>query len=139
MTAEQQPERIRVLIADDHRLFAESLRLALSADERVDVVGLAHTGQEAVELVRELVPDVVVMDIDMPIVDGIEATRQIREGGVRTSVLILTGTNSRASAESAREAGAAGFLTKDRTIADLIESFYEIASLTLAFSGRKRS
>ena len=138
MTPDEQ-RRIRVLIADDHRLFAESLRLALAEDERIDVVGLAHTGRDAVELVRELVPDVVVMDIDMPIVDGIEATRQIRAGGGPTAVLILTGTRSRASAETARAAGAAGFLTKDRTIAALFDSFYEVATLTIAFERRKRS
>ena len=126
-------DHVRVLIADDHRLFAESLRASLSSDERIEVVGLAYTGEEAVELVAALSPDIVLMDIDMPVVDGIEATRRISESGSATRVLVLTGSDSPLSARRAREAGAAGFVTKDQPTSEMLDSFFEIASLMLAF------
>ena len=70
-------DQLRVLIADDHRLFAESLRVMLCEDERVDVVGIAEAGDEAVRLATTLLPDVVLMDFSMPGLDGLEATRRI--------------------------------------------------------------
>ena len=119
--------RIRVLIADDHRLFAEALQAILDADERIDVVAQAGDGREAVELARELDPDVVLMDISMPVMDGIEAARAIRERGDGTCILMLTGSNSRADVDRARQAGAAGYVTKDRIAAELIDAIVEIA------------
>ena len=121
------PNPIRVLIADDHRLFAEALEAILAGEERIDVVGRAGDGQEAVELSRELKPDVVLMDISMPRVDGIEATRQIRKQDERACVLILTGSNARADVDRARRAGAAGYVTKDRIAAELIDAVLEVA------------
>jgi DNA-binding NarL/FixJ family response regulator len=120
------PKRIRVLIADDHRLFAEALEAILGADERITVVGRAGDGVEAVELSRSLTPDVVLMDVSMPGLDGIEATRQIRsDGGAR--VLVLTGSNSRADVDRSRKAGASGYVTKDRIASELVDSIVEVA------------
>ena len=118
---------IRVLIADDHRLFAEALEAILSGDERIELVGLALDGKEAVRLAAEQVPDVVLMDISMPLMDGIAAAREIRraDGGVR--ILMLTGSNSRADVDRARKAGAAGYVTKDRIAAELVEAIVEVA------------
>jgi two-component system nitrate/nitrite response regulator NarL len=118
---------IRVLIADDHRLFAEALEAILGGDERIEVVGHAGDGREAVRLAHDLKPDVVLMDISMPILDGIEAARQIRTTDGETSILMLTGSNSRSDVDRARKAGAAGYVTKDRIAAELIDAIVEIS------------
>jgi DNA-binding NarL/FixJ family response regulator len=101
---------IRVLIADDHRLFAEALEAILGSDERIAVVGHAGDGEEAVRLATDLGPDVILMDISMPVMDGIEAARAIQARGNGASVLMLTGSNSRADVDRARKAGAAGYV-----------------------------
>ena len=119
---------IRVLIADDHRLFAEALEAILGGDGRITVVGQAGDGEEAVRLARELEPDVVLMDISMPVLDGIEATTEITTlEGNRTRILMLTGSNSRSDVDRARRAGAAGYVTKDRIAAELIDAIVEIS------------
>jgi DNA-binding NarL/FixJ family response regulator len=119
---------IRVLIADDHRLFAEALEAILGGDKRISVVAHAGDGKEAVRLAKDLDPDVVLMDISMPVMDGIEAAREIRktDGGAR--ILMLTGSNSRTDVDKARQAGAAGYVTKDRIAAELIDAIVEIAA-----------
>jgi DNA-binding NarL/FixJ family response regulator len=119
---------IRVLIADDHRLFAEALEAILAADDRIKVVGQAADGREAVRLARDLRPDVVLMDISMPVLDGIEAARQIRSGAEGACILMLTGSNSRSDVDRARKAGAAGYVTKDRIAAELIDAIVEISA-----------
>jgi two-component system, NarL family, nitrate/nitrite response regulator NarL len=119
---------IRVLIADDHRLFAEALEAILAGDERIAVVGHASDGAEAVRLTSELDPDVVLMDISMPVLDGIEAAAAIRSDGSDARILMLTGSNSRVDVDRARQAGAAGYVTKDRIAAELIDAIVEIAS-----------
>src|SRR6266516_2651705 len=93
--AHQIPHPIRVLIADDHRLFAEALEAILAAEERIKVVGRARDGKEAVELARSLEPDVVLMDIAMPVMDGVEATKRIRKRRATACVLMLTGSEER--------------------------------------------
>ena len=82
---------VRVLIADDHRVFAESLRLVLASDERIDVVGVAHDGCEAVALATSLRPDAILMDVEMPRLDGIEAILRIREAGSTARIVVLSG------------------------------------------------
>jgi DNA-binding NarL/FixJ family response regulator len=119
---------IRVLIADDHQLFAEALEAILSADERIEVVGHARNGREAVDCFRRLRPDVVLMDISMPVMDGIEATVRIREERHGACVVIVTGSNAPADVNRARDAGAAGYVTKDRIAAELIDAIVEVAS-----------
>jgi DNA-binding NarL/FixJ family response regulator len=118
---------IHVLIADDHRLFAEALQAILAGDERIEVVGHAGDGKEAVKLAHDLNPDVVLMDINMPVMDGIEAARTISGNSSHASILMLTGSNSRADVDRARQAGAAGYVTKDRIAAELIDAIVEIA------------
>ena len=122
------PPPIRVLIADDHRLFAEALEAILAAEPEMEVVGRARNGEEAVERTFELKPDVILMDIAMPVVDGVEATKLIRKKLKRACVLMLTGSNSRTDVARAREAGAAAYVTKDRIAAQLIEAIRELAA-----------
>jgi DNA-binding NarL/FixJ family response regulator len=119
--------KIRVLIADDHRLFAEALEAFLSNDERIEIVGMARDGEEAVRLARAKSPDVILMDIAMPKVDGVEATKQIRSNGGRPCVLMLTGSNSTGDVARAREAGASAYVTKDRIASQLIDAIVELA------------
>lgn len=123
----RKPRPVRVLIADDHRLFTEALEAILTTDERIEVVGQAGDGGEAVELARRLAPDVVLMDVSMPVLDGFEATREIREAGEDVRVLMLTGSNSRADVDRSREAGASGYVTKDRIASELVAAIVEVA------------
>ena len=118
---------ISVLIADDHALFVEALEAILSADDRIAVVGNATNGEEAVRLTTELEPDVVLMDISMPVLDGIAATRAIRAARPESCVLMLTGSSSNTDVDRSRRVGAAGYITKDRIAADLIEAIVAVA------------
>jgi DNA-binding NarL/FixJ family response regulator len=120
---------IRVLIADDHRLFAEALRTSLCQDERIDVVGITENGEEAVRLATALQPDVILMDVKMPLVDGLEATRRIRDAGFESKIILLTGTRALDGGE-ASAAGANAFVRKEQSIDVLREVFFEVASLT---------
>jgi DNA-binding NarL/FixJ family response regulator len=121
-------EPIRVLIADDHRLFAEALEAILAGDRRFDVVGRAHDGKEAVDLAVALQPDVTLMDIAMPVMDGVQATKKIRESLPRARVLMLTGSNARVDVDRSRQAGAAGYVTKDQIASQLIDAILDIAT-----------
>jgi DNA-binding NarL/FixJ family response regulator len=118
-------QKIRVLIADDHRLFADALAAILATDERIEVVGKAEDGAEAVELAASTHPDVVLMDIAMPKLDGVEAAKRITQGADSAAVLMLTGSDSPTDVARAREAGAAGYVTKDRIASELIASIHE--------------
>jgi two-component system, NarL family, response regulator LiaR len=119
-------DKIRVLIADDHRMFAEALEAILATDERLEVIGHASDGAEAVSVALKTRPDVILMDIAMPVMDGLEATKQIRMHWQTACVLMLTGSNSRTDVDRAREAGAAGYVTKERIAAELIDAILEI-------------
>jgi DNA-binding NarL/FixJ family response regulator len=106
-------EPITVLIADDQRVVREGLSMILGLMEGVEIVGTAADGQEALALVEQLEPDVVLMDLRMPHCDGVEATRRITEGTAETKVVVLTTYADDHSVIQALRAGACGFLTKD--------------------------
>jgi NarL family two-component system response regulator LiaR len=112
-------DRIRVLVADDHPVVRQGLRTFLALQEDLEVVAEAGDGEEAVEKVGELLPDVVVMDLVMPKLDGIEAIRRIRDLSPTTRVLVLTSFLDDAKVFPAVRAGAAGYLLKDVEPADL--------------------
>src|SRR5437762_5181862 len=112
-------EEVRVLIVDDHDLFRSGLRNLLE-EEGVQIVGEASAGQEALEIVRELAPDVVVMDLNMPGMGGVEATRHIASHAPLTRVLMLTISDQDNDVIDAILAGACGYLLKDSSIQDLM-------------------
>jgi DNA-binding NarL/FixJ family response regulator len=103
----------RVLLVDDDEMFLESATAILSADDRLAVVGAARDGAEAVAMVEQSSPDLVLMDIGMPAVDGVEATRAIHERLPTIPVVMLTGLTGRAEADAAAEAGAIGYVQKE--------------------------
>ena len=118
---------VRVLIADDHRLFAEALEAVLSTEVRIEVVGRASDGGEAVELARRPQPDLVVLDISMPVLDGFEAAAQMERLQHPPAVLMLTGSNSPEDVDRARRAGAKGYITKDAIAASLVDAILAAA------------
>jgi len=122
------PSKIRVLIADDHRLFAEALDAILASEPGIEVIGRARNGEEAVDQALALEPDVILMDIAMPIVDGVEATKRIRKKQREACVLMLTGSNSRTDVARARDAGDSAYVTKDRIAEQLIEAIRELGA-----------
>jgi two-component system, NarL family, response regulator LiaR len=110
---------IRVLITDDHGVVRQGLRMFLSLDPDIQVVGEASDGREALEMARELVPDVVLMDLLMPVMDGIAATRAIRSALPEVEVIALTSVLEDASVTDAIRAGAIGYLLKDTNVEEL--------------------
>jgi DNA-binding NarL/FixJ family response regulator len=117
---------VRVLVADDHQLMREGTAALLGADERVEVVGLARDGREALALADRRAPDVVLLDLNMPEVDGLEACARLREGG-GPEVLMLTVSEEEPDLYAALRVGAAGYLTKDVPPAELIEAVLAVA------------
>ena len=123
---------VRTLIADDHQLFAETLGLTLDFDERVEVVGSAANGKEAVRLSLELQPDSVLMDLEMPLLDGVGATRLLRRLLPACKVVVLIASLSPEDAHRARAAGAAAYLTKGCSTEHVVEALLESAALQSA-------
>lgn len=123
----------RVMLVDDHTAVRESLRRSMEG-EGFDVVGDAGDGEEAVKLGTELRPDVVLMDVSMPVLDGIEATRQLRERSPATQVVILTMHGDHEVVRRAITAGAIGYLVKDASIDDVIEAVRLAAAGTTTLS-----
>jgi DNA-binding NarL/FixJ family response regulator len=113
---------MRVLIVDDHPVTRDGLRSALSTSDDVDIVGEATNGVEAVEAVKELSPEVVFMDVRMPGMDGLEATRVIRDIAPDTKVILFTIEESRAAIADAIRAGVSGYLLKDVSATELIQA-----------------
>jgi DNA-binding NarL/FixJ family response regulator len=111
---------IRVLIADDHGIVRDGLAGVIAAQTDLEVVGSVENGSEAVESCRSLAPDVVLMDLEMPVLDGIEATRVIREEHPETAVLVLTSFSDARRITAALGVGAAGYLLKDASADDVI-------------------
>ncbi len=113
---------MRVLIVDDHPVTRDGLRSALSTSDEVEVVGEAKSGEEAVERVKELTPDVVFMDVRMPGISGIQATRDIHSAKPDTKVILFTVEESRAAIADAIRAGVSGYLLKDVSAGELIQA-----------------
>ena len=124
---------IRLLLADDHLMLREGLRRSLT-EEGFDVIGEAANGEEAVQLAVELQPDVVLMDVTMPVVDGIEAARQVKSQAPEVRVVMLTMHADADMVASAIRAGAAGYLVKDCSTEEIVEAIRLAASGDTALS-----
>jgi DNA-binding NarL/FixJ family response regulator len=124
---------LRVVIADDHPLYRDGLRIVLSSSEVAEVVGEASNGTQAVALAAELVPDVVVMDLRMPEINGIDATRQIAGRHSETAVLVLTMFEDDDSVFAAMRAGARGYVLKGADKEDIIRAVQAVAGGELIF------
>ncbi|MEO7442646.1 MAG: response regulator transcription factor [Acidimicrobiales bacterium] len=118
---------VRVLVADDQALFRKGLGVVLGGETGVEVIGEAENGQQAVEKARELAPDVVLMDVRMPLLNGIEAARQIRADVPCTKILMLTVSDDEDDLFEAIKAGANGYLLKEISVEEVAESVKAVA------------
>ncbi len=119
-------QKIKVLIADDHALMREGIRALLGVNDDIEVIGEASNGKEAIDRTRELAPDIVVMDLAMPVMDGIEATRLILKKNPAVRVLVLTQHDKKDYILSAIKAGAAGFVPKRALGTELLSALRTI-------------
>ncbi|HEY7723575.1 MAG TPA: response regulator transcription factor [Pedococcus sp.] len=120
-------EAIRVVLADDHPVYRDGLAALLSSVDGLEVVGTAANGADAVGLAAELQPDVVVMDVQMPVLDGIEATRQVTAASPHIGVVVLTMAEEDATLFSAMQAGARGYLLKGANQAEITRAVVAVA------------
>lgn len=127
-------KRITVLLAEDHAIVREGFRKLLENESELEIVGEAQTGREAVALTRKLRPSVVVMDIAMPLLNGLEATRQIRKAFPDTKVVMLSAHSDDAYIEQAIAIGASGFLLKQTSSHDLSRAIREVEKGNTFFS-----
>jgi DNA-binding NarL/FixJ family response regulator len=121
---------IRLLIVEDEDMFAELVGALVATDDRIEVVGRARNGREGVALARASAPDVIVMDIGMPVLDGIEATRKIRGADPSIGVVIFTGSDEPRDIDRARDVGAAAFVQKSHIDAVLLAAIHRAAEPT---------
>jgi NarL family two-component system response regulator LiaR len=124
----EEASRIRVLIADDHGMVIEGLQVFLSTSDLVEIVGMAANGEEAVVLCEQLRPDVVLMDVKMPIMDGAEATALIRAAHPETQVIALTSFVEEQLVERVLDAGAISYLLKDSRPETLLKAIVDARS-----------
>ncbi len=125
---EATDDRIRVMICDDHALFRRGLIMVLEAEDDIEVVGEAEDGRDAVERVADIVPDVVLMDVRMPEIDGIEATRLIAERAPSAKILMLTVSDEESDLYEAIKAGATGYLLKEISIEEVASAVRAVVS-----------
>src|SRR5712672_1491791 len=118
-------QKITVLLADDHTLVRQGFRALLEAEPDIAIVGEAGTGRQAVQLAKKLRPDVVLMDIAMPLLNGLEATRQVIKEVPSSKVLILSSYSDDEYVQQLTEAGAAGYLLKQTAAAELLKAIRE--------------
>lgn len=121
-----QIKKIRVLLADDHKILRKGIRMLIDSQPDMEVVGEAKTGREAIEEARQLKPDIVVMDVSMPELNGIEATRQICEETKHTRVVALSMHKDSVYVREILRAGACGYLLKDSEDDDLVKAIRSV-------------
>ena len=131
---DQSSESIRVLVADDHPVFRRGMRAILGAEPDTELLGEATNGEEAVTLALELRPDVILMDLNMPNLNGIEATRRILQASPDTAILMLTMFEDDKSILAAMRAGAHGYVLKGADGAEMLRAIHAVASGEAIFS-----
>ena len=131
---DQPTQRIRVLVADDHPVFRRGMRAILGAEPDTELVGEAIDGEEAIARALELHPDVILMDLNMPKVSGIEATRRIIEASPNTAILMLTMFEDDKSIFAAMRAGAHGYILKGADRTETLRAIRAVASGEAIFS-----
>lgn len=127
-------KKIRVLLADDHMVVRQGLRALLAAEQDMDIVGEADTGRQAVQMTKKLLPDVVVMDIAMPLLNGLQATRQLTCEVPSVKIIILSSYSDDEYVQQLTEAGAIGYLIKHTAAYDLIKAVREARDGNAYFS-----
>ena len=127
-------KKISVLLVDDHTVVRQGLRALLKAEEDMEVIGEAENGRQAVMLAKKTPPDVVVMDVAMPMLNGLEATRQILRGAPGTKVLVLTSYGDDECVQQLMQAGATGYLIKQTAANDLLKAIREVQRGNAFFS-----
>ncbi len=115
-------DKIKVLVVDDHAMMRDGIRALLSLHDDIEIVGEASEGKEAIEKAQELIPDVIIMDIAMPGMDGLEATRRIKKRNPKTKVLVLTQHDNREYVLTAIKAGTAGYVPKRALGSELVSA-----------------
>src|SRR3569833_2572995 len=123
-----------VLLVDDHTVVRQGLRALLKSEEDIEVIGEAENGRLAVQLARKTPPDVVVMDVAMPLMNGLEATRQILKGFANTRILVLTSYSDDDCVQQLTEAGVSGYLIKQTASNDLVKAIREVKKGNAFFS-----
>jgi len=119
-------EKIRIVLADDHTVVRQGFRSLLREEKSIDVVGEAENGQDAVLVTKKTLPDVVLLDISMPVLNGVQATKQIRKFNPKIKILILSMHKDEEYVREVFHAGAAGYILKQTTGADLISAIKEV-------------
>ena len=127
-------KRTRILLADDHAVVRQGFKMILGAQADMEIVGEASNGREAVELAELLRPDIVVMDVAMPLMNGLEATRQILKALPMTRVLVLTSYSDDDCVQQLTEAGVSGYLIKQTAANDLVKAIREVKKGNAFFS-----
>ncbi len=119
-------KNIRVILADDHTVFRQGLKSLLSLEEDIKVVSEAANGKEAIDYAKQMHPDIIIMDINMPILNGLEATKKIKEELPKTKIIILTSQGDDKSIFNLIEAGAEGYLLKDVAAENLVSAIRDV-------------
>jgi two-component system, NarL family, response regulator DegU len=129
-----QENQIRIIIADDHDIFRIGLKASFNNEKDFQIVAVAENSQQAIELVRQYQPSILLLDIKMPDIDGCEATKLIKKENPSTFVVMLTAAEHYSSVDKALESGADGYLIKDIKKQDLIQALYKVMNKERVFS-----